>query len=59
VEEEECGCLHARRPNFRGHLKSANIIYKIIIMSCRITTMSLLGLKYWPIRSDDVEMTWK
>jgi len=59
VEEEECGCLHARRPNFHGHLKFASIIYKIVIMSCRITKMPLLGLKCWPIRSDDVEMMWK
>jgi len=55
----QCGWVHGKRPNFRGPLKSASIIYKNVILPLRITKMPLLGLKCWPIHSDDVEMTWK
>jgi len=44
VEEEECSFLHARRPKTRGPITPATHIYKIAIMSCRITKMPLLGL---------------
>jgi len=44
---------------FRGHIQFATHIYKIAIMGCKITKMPLLDLKYWPIHSNDMEMTWK
>jgi len=44
MEEEECGCLHARRPNFCGPITLATHIYKNAIMSCIITKMPFLGL---------------
>ena len=43
-------------PKKRGHIKSATRIYKIVTLPLRITKMSLLGLKCWPIHSDDMEM---
>jgi len=44
VEDEVCGWCMEKKPYSCGHLKSASIIYKIAIMSCKITKMSLLGL---------------
>jgi len=58
-KEEGVWFLHAKRPNFRGLVNSVTTIYKIVTLSLRITKMPLLGLKCWPIHSDDVKMTWK
>ena len=44
VGDEVCSWCMEKKPYSRGHLKSASIIYKITIMSCRITKMPLLGL---------------
>jgi len=44
VEDEVCGWCMEKKPYSRGHLMSSSIIYKIAIMSCRITKMPLLRL---------------
>jgi len=38
-EEEKVRLVHAKRPNFRGLVNSATIIYKIATLPLRITKM--------------------
>jgi len=59
VEEEDMRLPMLNDLKSRGQINSATIIYKNATTRCRITKMPVLGLKYWPIHLDDVEMTWK
>jgi len=47
--EEGVRLVHAKRPNFRGLVNSATIIYKIATLALIIIKMSLLGFKCGPI----------
>jgi len=58
-KEEKVQLVHAKKPNSRGLVNFATTIYKIATLLLKITNMPLLGLKCWPIHSDDVEMTRK
>jgi len=59
VGEEEMRLPMLNDLKSRGQINSATTIYKNVIIECRITKMTLLGLKCWPIHLDDVEMMWQ